>query len=115
MKRILILKTAAGAACMTFALIAGAQTTTNSSAPAGSSESMGQHVDDATITTKVKAELLGAKNVKSEHIHVKTRNGVVSLTGTVPSAADRDNAKQVVEGVSGVSSVKNHLKVSAAS
>lgn len=115
MKRIHILKTAAGAACMTFALVAGAQTTTNSAAPSGSSESVGQHVDDATITTKVKAELLGAKNVKSEHIHVKTRKGVVSLTGTVPSAEDRDNAKQVVEGVSGVSSVKNHLKVSAAS
>ncbi|MEM5401185.1 MULTISPECIES: BON domain-containing protein [Paraburkholderia] len=115
MKRILILKTAAGAACMTFALLAGAQTTTNSAAPAASSESVGQHVDDATITTKVKAELLGAKNVKSEHIHVKTRKGVVSLTGTVPSAEDRDNARQVVEGVSGVTSVKNHLKVSAAS
>ena len=115
MKRILMLKTAAGAACMTFALMAGAQTTTNSAAPAGSSESVGQHVDDTTITTKVKAELLGAKNVKSEHIHVKTRKGVVSLTGTVPSAEDRDNARQVVEGVSGVTSVKNHLKVSAAS
>ena len=114
MKRILMLKTAAGAACMTFALMAGAQTTTNSTAPSGSSESVGQHVDDATITTKVKAELLGAKNVKSEHIHVKTRKGVVSLTGSVPSAEDRDNAKQVVEGVSGVTSVKNHLKVSAA-
>ncbi|SDD04288.1 BON domain-containing protein [Paraburkholderia lycopersici] len=113
MKRNLTLKTAAGAACMTFALMAGAQTT-NDSAPSGGSESVGQHVDDATITTKVKAELMGAKNVKSTHIHVKTRKGVVSLTGTVPSAEDRDNAKQVVEGVSGVTSVKNHLKVSSA-
>lgn len=113
MKRIQIIKTAAGAACMTFALLASAQTTTT--APAASSESVGQHVDDATITTKVKAELLGAKNLKSTHIHVKTRKGVVSLTGTVPSAEDRDNAKQVVEGVTGVASVKNHLKVSAGS
>lgn len=113
MKRTLMLKTAAGVACMTFALMAGAQT--NSAAPStGSSESVGQHVDDATITTKVKAELLSAKNVKSEHIHVKTRKGIVSLTGTVPSAEDRDSAKQVVEGVSGVDSVKNHLKVVAA-
>ncbi|QGZ63272.1 BON domain-containing protein [Paraburkholderia acidisoli] len=112
MKRIQIIKTAAGAACMTFALLASAQTTT---APAGSSETVGQHVDDATVTTKVKAELLGAKNVKSTHIHVKTHNGVVSLTGTVPSAQDRDNAKQVVEGVTGVASVKNHLKVAAGS
>ena len=116
MKRIPMLKTVAGVACMTFALAAGAQTTTTdtSTAPSASSESVGQHVDDTTITTKVKAELLAAKNVKSEHIHVKTRKGVVSLTGTVPSAEDRDNAKEVVEGVSGVSSVKNHLKVVAA-
>lgn len=114
MKRTLTLKTAAGIACMTFALGAAAQTDTNSStAPSGSSESMGQHVDDATITTKVKADLLSANNVKSQHIHVKTRKGVVSLTGTVPTAEDRDNAKQVVENVSGVTSVKNHLKVVA--
>jgi hyperosmotically inducible periplasmic protein len=113
MKRITLLKTAAGAACMTFALVAGAQTSP-ASAPSGASESVGQHVDDATITTKVKTELLAAKNVKSEHIHVKTRKGVVSLTGTVPSAEDRDNAKQVVEGVSGVNKVRDHLKVAAA-
>jgi osmotically-inducible protein OsmY len=114
MKRILTFKTAAGVACMTFALATGAQTsTTGAAASPGSSETLGQHVDDATITTKVKANLLAANNVKSEHIHVKTRNGVVSLTGTVPTAQDRDGAKQVVENVSGVTSVKNHLKVEA--
>lgn len=114
MKRILTIKTAAGIACMTFALAAGAQTNTGgSTAPSGSSGTVGQHVDDATITTKVKAELLGARNVKSEHIHVRTRKGVVSLTGTVPGAEDRDNAKQVVENVAGVTSVRNHLKVVA--
>ncbi|HTH62040.1 MAG TPA: BON domain-containing protein [Paraburkholderia sp.] len=110
MKCIPLLKTAAAAACVAFALNAGAQTT-NATDSSGASESMGQHVDDATITTKVKAELLGAKNVKSTHIHVKTRKGVVSLTGSVPTAEDRDNAKQVVENVAGVESVKNHLKV----
>jgi hyperosmotically inducible periplasmic protein len=114
MKPIHILQAAAGIACMTFALAAAAQTsTTGSTAPSGSSETVGQHVDDATITTKVKADLLAANNVKSEHIHVKTRKGIVSLTGTVPSAEDRDNAKQVVENVSGVTDVKNHLKVVA--
>ena len=87
MKCIPLLKTAAAAACVTFALSAGAQTTTDP-APSGSSETVGQHVDDATIKTKVKAELLSAKNVKSQHIHVKTRKGVVSLTGSVPSAED---------------------------
>lgn len=110
MKCIPLLKTAAAAACIAFAVSAGAQTTSGS-VSTGSSETMGQHVDDATITTKVKAELLGAKNVKSTHIHVKTRKGIVSLTGSVPSAEDRDNADQVVQNVAGVQSVKNHLKV----
>jgi hyperosmotically inducible periplasmic protein len=112
MKHTLTLKTVAGIACMTFALAASAQSDTNgSTAPAASSETVGQHVDDATITTKVKADLLAANNVKSEHIHVKTRKGIVSLTGSVPTAEDRDNAKQVAENVGGVTAVKNHLKV----
>lgn len=113
MKCFPLLKTAAAAACVAFALNAGAQTTSGT-VPSGSSETIGQHVDDATITTKVKADLLSAKNVKSQHIHVKTRKGVVSLTGSVPTAEDRDNADQVAQNVTGVASVKNHLKVVAA-
>ena len=111
MKTIHLLKTAGSIACVAFALNATAQT--SASAPPASSESIGQHIDDGTITTKVKAELLGAKNVKSTHIHVKTRKGVVWLTGTVPSADDKVAAQDVVEGVKGVASVKNRLKIAA--
>jgi osmotically-inducible protein OsmY len=42
---------------------------------------------------------------------VKTRAGVVSLTGTVPSAEDKSGAEDVVSKVDGVSSVRNHLKI----
>jgi hyperosmotically inducible periplasmic protein len=73
--------------------------------------SVGTIVDDGSITTKVKAELLGAKDVKSTHIHVKTRAGVVWLTGTVPSTEDKNAVEKTVKNVSGVASVKNHLKV----
>ena len=111
MKTIQLLKTAGSIACVAFALNATAQTT--ASAPSASSESIGQHVDDGTITTKVKADLLGAKNVKSTHIHVKTHKGVVWLTGTVPSSDDKAAAAEVTQNVDGVSSVKNHLKVVA--
>jgi osmotically-inducible protein OsmY len=111
MKTIQLLKTAGSIACVAFALNATAQT--SSSAPPAASESIGQHVDDSTITTKVKTDLLAAKNVKSTHIHVKTRKGVVWLTGSVPSAGDKAAAEEVVQGVKGVSSVKNHLKVAA--
>ncbi|MCC8395299.1 BON domain-containing protein [Paraburkholderia sp. MMS20-SJTR3] len=109
MKTIQLLKTAGSIAIVAFALHANAQTTTQ--APA--SESVGQHIDDGAITTKVKADLLAAKNVKSTHIHVKTHKGVVSLTGSVPSAEDRSAAEEVVQNVKGVASVKNHLKVGA--
>ena len=109
MKTIHFLKTAGVAACVAFALNASAQT----NAPSASSETIGQHVDDGTITTKAKADLLAAKNVKSTHIHVKTRKGVVWLTGSVPSADDKSAAEEVVQNVKGVESVKNHLKVVA--
>jgi hypothetical protein len=113
MKCIPLLTTAAAAACFAIAMGASAQTTAGTTPSTAASETMGQHVGDATITTKVKAELLGAKNVKSEHIHVKTRKGVVWLTGSVPTHEDRDNAVQVVQNVAGVESVKNHLKVAS--
>jgi hyperosmotically inducible protein len=111
MKTIQFLKTAGSIACIAFALNATAQT--SASAPSASSETIGEHVDDGTITTKAKASLLSAKNVKSTHIHVKTRNGVVWLTGSVPSADDKAAAGDVVKSLDGVSSVKNHLKVTA--
>ena len=110
MKTIQFLKAAGSIACVAFALNATAQT---ASAPAASSESVGQHIDDGAVTTKVKAELLGAKNVKSTHVHVKTRKGIVWLTGSVPSAEDKTAAQDVVQNVSGVKGVKNHLKVAA--
>ena len=108
MKSTQILKAAGGIACVVFALNVSAQTATTST---GASTSIGTQVDDTAVTTKVKAELLSAKNVKSTHIHVKTRAGVVSLTGTVPSAEDKSGAEDVVSKVDGVASVRNHLKI----
>ncbi|WP_250450816.1 BON domain-containing protein [Caballeronia sp. ATUFL_M2_KS44] len=112
MKTTQFLKAAGGIACVVFALNVNAQINSTSSSGA-SDTSVGQKVDDSAVTTKVKAELLSAKNVKSTHIHVKTRRGVVSLTGTVPSAEDKTAAEEVVKEVSGVASVKNHLKIAA--
>jgi hyperosmotically inducible periplasmic protein len=108
MKSTQFLKAAGGIACVVFALNINAQAATPST---GASTSMGTKIDDSAITTKVKAELLAAKNVKSTHVHVKTRAGVVSLTGTVPSAEDKSGAEDVVSKVEGVNSVRNHLKV----
>jgi len=91
----------------------GTSSTESASAPSASSESLGQHISDGTVTTKVKAALLTAKDVKSTHIHVKTRRGTVWLTGTVPTSDEKTRAEQIVSGVEGVHAVKNRLKVRA--
>lgn len=118
MKTLPLLKIAAIVGSLALAGGATAQTTESStssaSAPSGSSESLGQHISDGTITTKVKAALMTAKDVKSTHIHVKTRRGTVWLTGSVPTSDEKTRAQQVVEGIEGVHQVKNRLKVSEA-
>jgi hyperosmotically inducible protein len=91
----------------------GTSTTESASAPSASSESVGQHISDGTVTTKVKAALMTAKDVKSTHIHVKTRRGIVWLTGTVPTSDEKTRAQEVTAGVTGVHEVKNRLKVRA--
>ncbi|KWR91340.1 hypothetical protein RM96_04625 [Cupriavidus sp. IDO] len=68
-------------------------------------------MSDTAITTKVKASLLDQKDLSSAHIHVRTRQGVVRLTGSVPTTKERHMATEVAKGVSGVTSVENHLGV----
>ncbi len=122
MKSLPVLKIATIVASLSFAAGVTAQTmgssaassTETSTTASGSSESVGQHLSDGTITTKVKTALMTAKDVKSTHIHVKTRRGTVWLTGTVPTSDEKTRAQQVVEGVGGVHEVKNRLKVSEA-
>lgn len=74
-------------------------------------ETVGQGMSDTAITTKVKASLLEQKNLSSMHVHVRTREGVVRLTGSVPSAVQKQMAVDIVHGVTGVKSVENHLLI----
>jgi osmotically-inducible protein OsmY len=72
-------------------------------------DSTGQYIDDSTITTKVKAALLGDSMVKSFEIHVITFKGVVQLSGFVDTADQRDAAVHDASAVPGVSSVQNNI------
>ena len=73
------------------------------------SEKAGVAIDDAAITTKVKAAIFAEPNLKSLQISVDTVGGVVTLTGSVNSSADSDRAKAVAAGVEGVKNVDNRL------
>ena len=75
------------------------------------SGSVGQYVDDATVTVKVKAELALDEVTKARNIGVDTVKGVVTLSGEVESQAEIDRAEAVARGVEGVARVSNKLTV----
>ena len=70
-------------------------------------------VEDATITTKIKAEYAKDKTVSALKIHVDTDKGVVKLTGNAKSKDEAEKAVEIAKRVHGVSSVKNDITVGA--
>jgi osmotically-inducible protein OsmY len=75
------------------------------------SDSTGQYIDDATITTKVKTAILGDSELKVMQIAVTTDKDSVILTGTVDSPHAAAHAGYVARQVAGVTSVQNNLVV----
>jgi len=77
-------------------------------------QTAGQYVDDSTITTSVKAKLVGDKAANFTRIDVDTTNQVVSLNGVVESADQKSRAGQLAMQVGGVKRVDNNLQVQKA-
>jgi osmotically-inducible protein OsmY len=75
------------------------------------SESTGEYVDDSVISNKVRAQIVGDKDLSLFQIDVGTYKGVVQLSGFVNSPAAKTRAGQVASGVSGVTQVRNDLVV----
>lgn len=74
-------------------------------------ESTGQYIDDTGITTAVKAAIFNEPMLKSSEINVETFKGRVQLSGFVSSRASIDRAVQVAQGVKGVTSVGNDMRL----
>jgi osmotically-inducible protein OsmY len=74
-------------------------------------ESPGQYVDDTSITTRVKTAIFNEPTLKSAEINVETFKGRVQLSGFVSSRASIDRAVVVAQGISGVTSVANDMRV----
>lgn len=89
----------------------GAKSDESTDTTASATDNAGQAMDDTGITTKVKTAILNDPELKVMQIHVKTNDGVVTLTGTVDTPANSDHAKNVASAVKGVKSVDNQLKV----
>jgi osmotically-inducible protein OsmY len=66
-------------------------------------------LDDTWITTKIQSKLFIDQDVKGRDIDVDTRRGVVTLSGTVDSAAEKQTAEAIAKETDGVSRVINRL------
>jgi osmotically-inducible protein OsmY len=74
-------------------------------------ESPGSTISDAWITTKVKYTLLYSSNVAGKDIEVSTAMGVVTLSGTLDSGAERALAIELTQNIGGVKSVESDALV----
>jgi hyperosmotically inducible protein len=74
-------------------------------------QSAGSYVDDATITSKVKAKFAEDKTVSASRIGVETLKGVVQLSGFATTAEERDRAASLARSVDGVQSVRNSIQI----
>ena len=78
------------------------------------SRSTGETIDDASITAKVKSELLADPQVKGMSVKVDTFRGQVQLTGFVDTFEQKQKAEQLARQVNGVDMVRNNIVVKEA-
>jgi osmotically-inducible protein OsmY len=71
----------------------------------------GEKLTDASITTHVKTSIAAEKALENSAIDVDTTDHVVTLKGTVPSAAAKARAGSIASGTSGVTRVNNQIVV----
>ena len=74
-------------------------------------QTVGQYVDDATITARIKASFVQNDGVDAVAITVETLKGVVALSGFAKNSEERQRAEVLARGVTGVSEVRNNIIV----
>jgi hyperosmotically inducible protein len=76
-------------------------------------EKMTTGVSDSWLTAKTKIALYADNRVSGTQINVDTKDAMVSLRGTVDTAAAKAAAGEIAQGIEGVKGVKNELQVVA--
>jgi hyperosmotically inducible periplasmic protein len=74
-------------------------------------ESTGQYLDDATITTKVKSELIAKEGLSASNISVETQKGEVQLGGFASTQQEKQRAAEIARSITGVRQVHNDILV----
>jgi osmotically-inducible protein OsmY len=74
-------------------------------------ETVGEKIDDASITAQVKITLLSHRSTSAINTKVKTRHGVVTVSGKAGNAAEKDLVTKLASDVNGVKKVTNRMTV----
>lgn len=74
-------------------------------------ETVGAYIDDAAITTSIKARFVDNKQVDASSIKVETLNGTVMLSGFAKNATEKDTAESIARQVKGVKAVRNEIVI----
>ena len=78
-----------------------------------SGRTIGTGLNDGWLWVKTRFDLAAAEDLRDSTIDVDVDNGVVTLTGTVATAAQKARAEAVAKAVEDVTSVRNNLRVAA--
>jgi hyperosmotically inducible periplasmic protein len=76
-----------------------------------SQETVGQYVDDATITTQIKSRWIADPTVDAASFKVETLKGTVQISGFAKNAAEKAQAEAIARRVNGVVAVQNSIAV----
>jgi hyperosmotically inducible periplasmic protein len=99
------------ARALAFAAMAGITIVSAGCAVGRGQETTGSYIDDAAITTSVKAKFVEDKTVAASSISVETLNGTVQLSGFAKSAAEKAQAEAIARGVKNVRAVRNDIAI----
>jgi osmotically-inducible protein OsmY len=75
--------------------------------------SVGDKIDDATLVAKIKSNLLRSPEVEGLDVNVDAKDGVVTLSGTAATQAERSSAERIAKISDGVKRVDNRIVIKA--
>ena len=79
--------------------------------PTKPAETVGEKIDDASITAQVKAALLSHRSTSALKTKVSTTDGVVSVSGIAKNAAEKSLVTKLISDINGVNSVVNNMTI----
>ena len=79
--------------------------------PAPATETLGEKIDDASITAQVKASLLAHRSTSALKTKIETTEGVVTVSGIAKNPAEKSLVTKLINDINGVTSVINNMTI----